>query len=121
MNTKKEFNLTHDQCVAILRHENETYKINQEFKRLPQHVQDNAREVLREFANETTQTNPIQALRNQGITINTNDHKELLQTTLEEMTVRTGEGKPPEGYVLTGGRGSAKFLLTSLMRRVGEV
>lgn len=52
-----------------------------------------------------TTTNPIQTLRNQGITINTSDKEatQRLQTIIEEMTVKTGEGTPARDMCIAGG------------------
>lgn len=45
-------NLSKEQCIEILKQENENYKINQQFKTLPKEVQDNAKKVLKEFMNK---------------------------------------------------------------------
>lgn len=53
-----------------------------------------------------TITNPIQTLRNQGITINTNDKEATrrMQEVLNEMSIRD-EGKPQEGICVACGVG----------------
>lgn len=52
-------------------------------------------------------TNPIQTLRNQGITINTNDKEATrrMQNMLEEMSIKREEGKPQDGICVACGVG----------------
>lgn len=44
-----KFNLSTDDCIEILQNANRQYKLDEDFKRLPLEVQENAKKVLNDF------------------------------------------------------------------------